>query len=151
MASSGLPRGRGQDRGRQPIHPVGSSFIDIPASTTPKATDAIQTTTDAFPSSNELQLPVISQTTATSGRGRGRRPKIELPDPRWKISDLTTDQFMTADRPLKPTELGKVGHEIEVMVNYFPILQFPRQGLVYQYDIKISDKRNFELLRAHRR
>jgi hypothetical protein len=148
MASSGLSRGRGQGRGRQPIHPVGSSIIDIPVSTTPKTTDAIQITTDAFPSLNDLQLPVVSQTTIPSGRGRGRQPKI---DPRWIISDLTTDQFMSKARALKPIELGKVGHEIEVMVNYFPVLQFPRQGLVYQYEIQINNKRNSKLPRIRQR
>ena len=41
----------------------------------------------------------------------------------------------------KLDELGTLGRKIEVLVNYFPVLQFPQEGVVYRYTIEIRNKR----------
>ncbi len=124
MASSQQPKGRGRQRTRE----TASLSNDVGA---------------------------VAMTTATSHRGRGRgiprRPVIEVPDPHWTVSDLSSDQFQSKVRPTKPTELGTIGQSITVLVNYFPIHQFPQEGFVYQYDIEIRNKNDRLIRRDHRR
>lgn len=84
-----------------------------------------------------------------TGRGRARprkqellAPKIEtnVSDPYWSVSDSTTEQFFTENRPSKPSTSEDLGNTIKVIVNYFRVLKFPQQGFAYQYDIEIKTK-----------
>ncbi|CAF4410459.1 unnamed protein product, partial [Rotaria magnacalcarata] len=95
--------------------------------------------------SNESSSSTIREVTLTNNIGRGRgthlRQKLKPPDPHWKVSELTTQQFNSKACPSPRDEQNNVGDEIKVLVNYFPILDFPRSGLVYQYDIQINNKK----------
>jgi hypothetical protein len=93
-------------------------------------------------------LPVVA-----SGRGRGTHLKrnVVVDDPYWIVTKLTNEQFQSNIRPTKPDELGRLGQQIQIIVNYFPILQFPHRGLIYQYHIQIRNKKNFEISRERRR
>jgi len=148
MAASHQPRGRG--RPRQRTQEASSLSNDL-------STTAVSNTTDADISSitGDMQTAVTSLTTTTSGRGRGRviRPGrvTEVRDPHWSVSDLSIDQFKSNDRPSKPLEVGKIGDPITVIVNYFPIAQFPQEGIVYHYDMQIRNKRNRLIQREYRR
>ncbi|CAF1451736.1 unnamed protein product [Rotaria magnacalcarata] len=98
--------------------------------------------------SNESSSSTIREVTLTNNIGRGRgthlRQKLKPPDPHWKVSELTTQQFNSKACPSPRDEQNNVGDEIKVLVNYFPILDFPRSGLVYQYDIQINNKKGSE-------
>ena len=119
------------------------------------------------------QSTATSPPTIITGRGRGlsdrfkigfspRAPARELlsprkaepfntSDPYWTVSDLTNSQFYSTARAPKPDELGQIGREIQVIANYFPILQFPHHGLVYRYHIQMRNSKGEELYRALRR
>ena len=87
------------------------------------------------------------------GRDRGAhlKRKVAVPDSYWSLSDLTASQFKSNARPTKPIELGIIGQQIEVKVNYFPIVQFPETGYAYQYHIRMENKANHKTSRHHRR
>jgi len=148
MASSQQPKGRG--RGRQRTQEASSLSNDVSTTAIPNTTDV-----DISSTAGEVQKVVTSLPTTTSGRGRGRgilsRREVQIPDPHWNVSDLSFDQFMSDDRPSKPTELGIIGNQITVSVNYFPVHQFPQEGLVYQYDLEIRNKRGRLIRREHQR
>ena len=135
MASGQQASGRG--RGRPRTQEVQSSSNDIPA-----AAAAVYVS----PSAGGMKTANASQLFITSSRGRGHRilsrREDHAPDPHWTISDLTIDQFKTNERPSKPTELGTSGEPITVIANCFPVVQFPQEGLIYQYDMQIWNKKN---------
>ncbi|CAF4017218.1 unnamed protein product, partial [Rotaria sp. Silwood1] len=142
MAASQKPKGRGRPRQCTPAYP--SSLTESSSSTVSKTThDTMISTTD-----NVLQV-IKSSPTSNSGRDRGThlKQKYQAADPHWKVSDLTMAEFNSNVRPSKPDEQKSIGQEIQVKVNYFPILGFPRRGLVYQYDIQIKNKMNLKLSR----
>ncbi|CAF2600413.1 unnamed protein product [Rotaria sp. Silwood2] len=145
LSQQSTGRGHGQP-GTQAVSSVSS---DDSSSVIPKTSDvSISSITD-----NVQMLTASRKTPMNSGRGRGAhlKQKTVVPDPGATISDLTIGQFKSNDRPTKPNELGKIGNHIKVMVNYFPIVEFPHSGLVYQYDIQIKSKNSFKVLREHRR
>ncbi|CAF3860432.1 unnamed protein product, partial [Rotaria sp. Silwood1] len=142
MAASQKPKGRGRPRQCTPAYP--SSLTESSSSTVSKTThDTMISTTD-----NVLQV-IKSSPTSNSGRDRGTdlKQKYQAADTHWKVSDLTMAEFNSNVRPSKPDEQKSIGQEIQVKVNYFPILGFPRRGLVYQYDIQIKNKMNLKLSR----
>jgi hypothetical protein len=179
MASSQPAKGRG--RGRGTIHstvpqpPSNTPSTDISASvaqltidtsqssdtpathelasTTPTTIDTSRPDTGFSSASRDTQSAATSSKSAVQPKGRGTRlkPNVAPDDPHWTVTNLTRAQFDTNDRPKKPDELGTLGEEIQVIVNYFPILQFPHTGLVYRYNIQIRNKKNFEIHRDRRR
>ncbi|CAF3977665.1 unnamed protein product [Adineta steineri] len=149
MASAHQPKGRG--RSRQQTNAL--------ESTVPTATEVNVATT-----SDSVEPLTTSQTTTMSGRGRGKNPKRKpvVPEPHmtididssnssWKVSDLNNQQFWSNDRPLKPVELGTLGQQIKLWVNYFSVVQFPHKGLVYQYHFIAENKRKTCIPRIQRR
>jgi len=66
-------------------------------------------------------------------------------------SPLTTNELQPKIRLHKPDELGTIGQQIKVMVNYFLVLQFPQEGFVYEYHIQMRNKRDFEISRQNQR
>jgi hypothetical protein len=148
MASSHQPRGRG--RPRQRTQEATSLSDDLSATAVSNTTDVDISSTTA-----DMQMAVTFPTTTTSGRGRGRGIRLgrvtEIPDPRWTVSDLSIDQFKSNVRPSKPIEVGKIGDPITVIANYYPITQFPQEGIVYQYDIQIRNERDRLIPREYRR
>jgi hypothetical protein len=150
MASSQPSKGRGRGRGRQPIHEAGSLSDVVPPPAIPKTTDV-----DTSSTTDDVQMLATPLATTTTGRGRGHRPvrkvEVEVHDPVWTVSALSKDQFKSKTRPSKPSELGIIGQPIIVRANYFPIAEFPQEGIVYQYDIKIKDKKDRLIRRDHQR
>jgi hypothetical protein len=179
MASSQAPKGKGRARpithSSEPPPPSVTSRIDASVSTTPATVDTTSscvtpatdvavaktpTTTDTsrpesgFSSASSSFQPSTTATpTVSGGRGRGTHLKrnVVTADPFWTVTNLTNADFYSSDRPKKPDELGSLGQQIKVIVNYFPILQFPHKGLVYRYQIQIRNKKNFEIHRDRRR
>ncbi|CAF3728415.1 unnamed protein product [Rotaria sordida] len=180
MSSSQPPKGRGRGRiaahsTEPPPTPSITTSSDVSATTTPATLDTpsfcstpitdvsvttTSTTTDVSTSdtgissaSSTFQPLVATSSTATSSRGRGGHLKRNVvpQDPYWTVSNLTNTQFHSNIRPTKPDKLGTLGQQIQVIVNYFPILQFPHKGLVYKYHIQIRHKKNFEIHRERRR
>jgi len=180
MASSQPTKGRGRGRGAThstgPAPPsitpsteisasTTSVVIDTPSSsdtptthesvsTTPTTTDTSRPDTGFSSASSDIQSTATSSTTVAKGRGRGGLPlkRTVVPDdPHWTVTNLTDAQFNSIIRPKKPDELGTLGEQIQVIVNYYPILQFPHKGLVYQYHIQIRNKKDFEIHRERRR
>ncbi|CAF0807946.1 unnamed protein product [Rotaria sp. Silwood1] len=179
MSGSQPPKGRG--RGRTAIHSTEPSLpsitpsIDVSAATTPATIDTssssttpvtdvsvatTSTTTDESTAdtgissaSSICQTPTVASSTGKGIRGRGRPPKRDTvpDDPYWTVNNLTYAQFHSNTRPTKPNELGTLGQQIQVIVNYFPILQFPHKGLVYKYHIQIRNRKDFEIPRERRR
>ncbi len=142
MSSANPPKGRGRGRGRQHTQEAGSSSDVIPP-------PAISITTD------DVQRPVTPLATTTRSRGRGRstvqKAEVEVHDPEWTVSDLSKAQFESKIRPSKPSELGKIGEPITVLVNYFPIAKYPQEGIAYKYDIEIKNRKNESIRDDHRR
>ena len=177
MSSSQPPKGRGRGRGSvassEPPPPAINLSIDTSAineptthqttqSSTIIVTDQSLPKTSTFSSIHEstpsapttIQSSVTSSSTSSKGgRGRGRQLKQDLgpPDPFWMVSNLTYQQFFSNDRAPKPQELGTLGRYIQVIVNYFPVSTFPRNGLAYKYQIKVYDRKNLEIHRDRRR
>ncbi|CAM2730437.1 unnamed protein product, partial [Rotaria socialis] len=106
--------------------PVSSSKCDIQSES---GYSSISTSSQPSPPTR----PVV--TTARGRAGRWKR-NVAPEDPHWTVSDLTAIQFQSNTRPVKPDELGTIGQPIQVIANYFPILQYPRRGLVYRYHIQ---------------
>ncbi|CAM4856969.1 unnamed protein product [Rotaria socialis] len=121
--------------------PVSSSKCDIQSES---GYSSISTSSQPSPPTR----PVV--TTARGRAGRWKR-NVAPEDPHWTVSDLTAIQFQSNTRPVKPDELGTIGQPIQVIANYFPILQYPRRGLVYRYHIQIHDWKNLEIHRDRRR
>jgi hypothetical protein len=121
--------------------------------TTPTNTDT------STPDTGFSSAPIDTQrsTTVAKGKGRGRggvaplKQNVVPDDPHWTVTNLTDAQFNSISRPKKPDELGTLGQQIQVIANYFPILQFPHKGLVYKYHIQIRNRKNFEIHRERRR
>jgi hypothetical protein len=67
------------------------------------------------------------------------------------LSSSNTDQLKPKIQLHKLHESGTLGQAIQVIVTYFPVLQFPEGGLVYRYYIEIRNKRDFEIARVCRR
>ncbi len=179
MASSQPTKGRGRGRGAThstgPPPPSITPSTDISASTTPFTSDTtrssdspgthesvspIPTKIDAsrpdtgFSSaSSDTQPATMSSATIPKSKGRGTHLKktIVPDDPHWMVTNLTDAQFNSISRPKKPDELGTLGQQIQVIANYFPILQYPHKGLVYQYHIKIHNRKSLEIHRERRR
>jgi hypothetical protein len=107
--------------------------------------------------SPEYSTPSPTSIYSGHGRGRGRgrcarlRENATPEDPYWTVTNLTEAQFHSISRPKKPDELGTLGEQIQVIANYFPILQFPHRGLVYKYQIQMRNKKNLEIHRDRRR
>jgi hypothetical protein len=76
---------------------------------------------------------------------------VQHGDPSWNLGDLIADQFRTNERPSPPIELGTVGRELNLFVNYFPVRDFPKEGLVYQYHFDIDIQRQTFIPREQRR
>ena len=162
--------GRGRGRGRVPIN-LDSSQNDIKFSPSSKpivddTTSPSQSRTIIYSDESESGFSSRSSSTDYStsskmddhrGRGRSRhffRPfkeKLLPEDPYWMVTNLTNAQFHSNQRPKKPDELGTLGQQIQVIANYFPILQFPHRGLVYKYQIQIRNKKLLEIHRDRRR
>ncbi|CAF4318628.1 unnamed protein product [Adineta steineri] len=149
MASTHQPKGRGRSRQQ-----TNASELTIPVATEVN----VATTSDS------VEPLTTSQTTTMSGRGRGKNLKRKpvVPEPHmtididssnspWKVSDLNNQQFWSNDRPLKPVELGTLGQQIKLWVNYFSVVQFPHKGLVYQYHFIAENKRKTCIPRIQRR
>ncbi|CAF4340358.1 unnamed protein product [Rotaria sp. Silwood2] len=176
----GRARGRSTVHSIEPPPPSITPSIDVSAATTPPTLDTpsssstpitnisvttTTTTTDESRDDTEIssasstcQPSIATPSTGTSVRGRGRPikqnvvPKDVVPeDPYWTVTNLTNAQFHSNIRPTKPDELGTLGKQIQVIVNYFPILQFPHKYLVYKYHIQIRNKKDFEIHRERRR
>ncbi len=166
MPPSVQSRGRGRGRSRSRTEVLTDSYNSSPF-LTPTITSEVSlsespSTTDnnrsesGFCSTSSSPKSLISSGTGvynSHGRGRGVHLKrnVAPDDPHWTVTNLTDVQFNAIIRPKKPDELGTLGEEIQVIVNYFPILQFPHTGLVYQYNIQIRNKKNFEIHRDRRR
>ncbi len=146
MASSHLPKGRGRGRAaRQLGQQVGSLSDVVP-------TPAISQPTDVDTSSTIDDVQTSFETMNTSqGTGRGSALKRQAEMRLWKVSDLSNEQFKSTSRPSKPLESGTIGEPIIVKANYFPVTEFPQNGIVYQYDIEIRNKSNRLIRRDHRR
>ncbi|CAM4972896.1 unnamed protein product [Rotaria socialis] len=126
------PKGRG--RPRRQVPEIRSLLDD---SSSPTIREATLTTDNVL---------MLSASANKRGRGRGThlRQQFKAPDPLWKVSELTSEQFHSKARPSQPDEPNNISDEIKVLVNYFPIRDFPRSGLVYQYDIQINNKKGSE-------
>lgn len=150
MASSHPSKGRGRGRGRQHTHETGSSSDVVQPPAVSKTTDV-----DTSSTIDDVQTLVTSLAATTISRGRGHRPlrkaEVEVQDPIWIVSELSKDQFQSKTRPSKPSEPGTIGEPITVQANYFPIIEFPQEGFVYQYDIEIKNKKDRLIQRDHRR
>ena len=150
MAEKYPPKGRGRGRGR--LHTTEGDFSTdiVPPPTIPKTTD-VETTSKT----DTAQTLATSPATTAIGRGRGRRTvrkvEVDVPDPEWTVSDLSKDDFQTKTRPSKPSEVGTIGEQITVLVNYFPVVKFPQEGIAYQYDIEIKNKNDRLVRRDHQR
>ena len=179
MASSQPPKGRGRGRPTtQPTNPAPASItpandastsstpvtLDTPPlsdtpptdeSVTPRppTTDTSRPDTGFSSASTGFQSSVASTPIVTKPRGRGQHLKRDVApeDPHWTVTNLNQSQFNSIIRTKKPDELGTLGEHIKVLVNYFPILQFPHKGLVYRYHIQIRNRKNFEIPRERRR
>ena len=158
-------------RGHGPTDSSGVS--ETSGSPTPSKEFSIDYDTGFSTSSSVSPTTTVTIPTIKTGRGRGRAlplPKnlpppspyfpistskeartMDAIDPYWTVSDLTNSEFQSLTRVSKPDELGKIGRQIEVIANYFRILQFPQHGLVYRYHIQMRDKRNEEMHRDRRR
>jgi hypothetical protein len=138
-------RGRGRGRNRTELHP--SSPI--------KDDDQLESGFGSVSSSTESFTSPTTSVSIGYGRGRGRGSLVKrnvVPDDlHWTVTDLTPNDFNSTVRPKKPDELGTLGQHIQVMANYFPILQFPHKGLVYRYQIQMQNRKNREVHRDRRR
>ncbi len=165
---SQLVKGRGRGRARN--HPpsitdsiaFSSSLIAIITSSTlpsenSSTIDNSRSDSGFSSTSPSIKYPTPSPTSIYASRGRGRgcrtslREKAVPADPHWTVTNLTDAQFHSNKRPKKPDELGILGEQIQVIANYFPILQFPHRGLVYKYQIQIRNRKNLEIHRERRR
>jgi hypothetical protein len=74
---------------------------------------------------------------------------------RFAISNTVSSTASSLDtsriRLHQSDELGTLGERIQVMVNYFPVLQFPQQGFIYRYYIQIYNRKSLVIRRIHRR
>jgi hypothetical protein len=122
-------------------------------SSTPVTLDTSANDTGFSSSSSDIQPLPTPAPSAPKGRGRSVHPKpnVAPPEPYWTVTNLTDAQFHSSKRPKKPDELGILGEQIQVIANYFPILQFPHRGLVYKYQIQIRNRKNLEIHRERRR
>lgn len=77
--------------------------------------------------------------------------EIGTSDFHWTVSNLSQGQFNSDIRPFQPNEQGKFGEERQIVANFYPILEFPRSGFVYQYDIQIKNKKSVINSRQRRR
>jgi hypothetical protein len=127
-------------------------IVHDPVSSTPSTDDTSAHDTGFSSSSTGTQPSSTSVPPAPKGKGRGRTKQNVVPeDPHWTVTNLTEAQFHSTSRPKKPDELGTLGEQIQVIANYFPILQFPHRGLVYKYQIQMRNKKNLEIHRDRRR
>ncbi|CAF2999218.1 unnamed protein product [Rotaria sp. Silwood2] len=140
------PKGGGRDGQRTQV---------VFSLSTDDSPSAVQKTSDVSVSSvtDNLDMLTVSQTIPMHGRGRGAhlKQKTVVPDPHFKVLDLTVDQFQSNTRPLKPQKMGKFGECTQVMVNYFPVVKYPDNGFAYQYYIEIETKTRSKISRFHRR
>ena len=150
MASSQPVKGRGRGRTTK------STIDQVPQPSITAFSATNDFTTSADNSSSILQSTAC--TNAGRGRGRGRDRILQQPQNEvvtanlpQTISPLVDDIRKMSIRSVKPVEGGTIGEEIRVMVNYFPVLQYPQQGLVYEYHIEIRNSRDIMLNRYRRR
>jgi hypothetical protein len=156
--------GRGKGRGRRPQTeysnghsiPLTSSANSVsPPSPSFSISDDYRFESGFCSAASDTHSSISSQTSNrnVSARGRGTHLKRNVvpADPFWTVTNLTKADFWSSDRPKKPDELGSLGQQIQAIVNYFPILQFPHKGLVYKYHIQIRNKKNSEIHRDRRR
>jgi hypothetical protein len=162
MPQSGHGRGRGKHRNQlladsydfipSPI-PVVNSGIILPKSS--PTIDGSESESGFSSASSSAQSSISSQRSIPKGRGRGRgahlKQNVVPDDPHWTVTNLTDAQFKSISRPKKPDELGTLGQQVQVIANYFPILQFPHKGFVYKYHIQIRNRKKFEIPRDRRR
>jgi hypothetical protein len=130
------------------------STTDVSAITTPTTATTSRPDTGFSSASSGFQPSATSSPTVPKGRGRGGerlKQKLSPEDPHWTVTKLDNSQFYSNTRPTKPDELGILGDQIQVIANYFPILQYPHQGLVYRYHIQIRNRKNLEIHRDLRR
>ncbi|CAF3728399.1 unnamed protein product [Rotaria sordida] len=155
-----LQSARGRGRGRQTtnsngisLSPASTTSSGVSLSPTSSTKDDNQSESEFSSSSMDSKSSTLPQRITYDVRGRGRplQRDIAPDDPYWTVSNLTNTQFHSNIRPTKPDKLGTLGQQIQVIVNYFPILQFPHKGLVYKYHIQIRHKKNLEIHREHRR
>jgi hypothetical protein len=140
--------GRGRGRARISTVSVNEDFRP--------STDALSSSPD--PTTNPIKSSNTSQPVSCMGRGRGRgiqRKKNEgiitnLNDNNTTLT-LSVDTLQLTDRPSKLSDKGTIGNEIRIMVNYFPVVQYPKDGLVYQYYIEIRNKCGTKINRQRRR
>jgi len=129
--------------------------IEVPSSLDPSTIDENQSESGFSSASSSTKSSILLQTSVDSGRGRGRgahlKRTVVLDDPHWNVTNLTDAQFNSIIRPKKPDKLGILGEQIQLIANYYPVLQFPHKGLVYQYHIQIRNKKDFEIHRERRR
>ncbi|CAF1045850.1 unnamed protein product [Rotaria sordida] len=148
MASSCSTGGRGRGRGRAStrkideipspsiITPSPSVITSSPSIVTPSSEHDSAVSDDNSSSKSQPVLPIGG----SRGRGFRRKQKQMVPsDPHHLDSTLTVDTLQPSIQSIKSAESGTIGDPIEVMVNYFAIVQYPKQGLVYQYYIEIKN------------
>ena len=150
------------DASRTPASATIDTSASFPTAINEPSTSTISTTsrpntfsTSHSSASNTAQLldpsPSVEGGGGARGPGLSRGSQLEqdtvLTDPYWIVTNLTDAQFNSNERPTKPDEIGELGEKIQVIANYFPLLQFPYRGLVYKYNIKINNKKNLEIHR----
>ena len=105
--------------------------------------------------SNTTQGETPNPSITARGRGRGRGDRLRqvgmVSDPHWVVSAFTADEFRTDRRPTKPTEQGNLGKPVRLLANYFPVLEYPNDGLVYRYDIEMRNERGSRFTRHYHR
>ncbi|CAF1158155.1 unnamed protein product, partial [Didymodactylos carnosus] len=161
---SSVPRGRGQfKRDVPPSEPE----ITIPVRQSEITTiddDTLDISKRAVTTTNQSQITSVNDTlvttsqitTTTTSSVISKKPGRSCFIPanessKFMVSELTSNQFLTNVRPLKPKEPGKLGQAIEVMVNYYPVTQYPKKGIVYQYHVDIKSAKDVELQSSRRR
>ncbi|CAF0788505.1 unnamed protein product [Adineta ricciae] len=94
-------------------------------------------------------IPVLNSTVCSSVEAKANCVPTEMmtnqvmdgPEAKTSVSSDVMPVQRSLSRLAKSDELGTLGRKIEILVNYFPVLQFPQEGVVYRYTIEIRNKR----------
>ncbi|CAF1400715.1 unnamed protein product [Rotaria sordida] len=125
--SSTMPKGRGRARSTQqmePTPPTLTSSHDVSIIVTTTSNSNENYGTEASSASSKLRP-------SASGRGRDQLSKqtpAVAEESRWVVSTLTIEDFKSNSRPSKPNDQCTLGEEIRVIVNFFPVVQYPQKG-----------------------
>ncbi|CAF1517490.1 unnamed protein product, partial [Didymodactylos carnosus] len=157
---SGCGRGHGREQVFSSIAPPSPSISSTSLTHVATTSGKPDTLSDEGIASSIVTLNIPQPTTAiksTVPHGRGQ-VKRDVPyftskksgrscfitdDKRskWIVSELTEQQFLTTERPLKPKTLGELGLMIQVMVNCYPVTWYPKEGIeIFKFIIRLTDK-----------